>query len=93
MSKVQVDKELINRVKRIIIEFGSPTIAMSVLFEMLGYSQVNGIMWGVLLGVVSTVATEIGYEVTKLGSIWIIQKPLNKGTNCQKDNDDTGENK
>jgi hypothetical protein len=43
--------------------------------------------------VVSTVATEIGYEVTKLGSIWIIQKPLNKGTNCQKDNDDTGENK
>lgn len=78
MTKVQVDKELVLRIRRIIIEFGGPTIAMSALFEALGYQGLTGVMWGILLGSVSTVATEIGYEVTKLGSIWIIKKPESK---------------
>ena len=78
MTKVQVDKELVLRIRRIIIEFGGPTIAMSVLFEALGYQGLTGVMWGILLGSVSTIATEIGYEVTKLGSIWIIKKPESK---------------
>jgi hypothetical protein len=91
MPKIEIDKELINRTKRILIEFSSPTIAMSALFEALGYSGVNGILWGILLGVVSTVATEMGYEVSKLGTIWTINKKPD--TNPQKEGSDIGEKK
>ena len=88
---IQVDKELIARIKRILIEFGSPTIAMSALFEALGYQGLTGIWWAVLLGVISTVATELGFEVVKLGTIWVIKKPENKDTNTQKECSDKGE--
>jgi hypothetical protein len=99
MSKIIVDKNLNKRIKRILVEFGSPIIPMSVVFEYLGFSGITGIFYGILLGAVSMVAIELGYELVKLGTIWVIKKPfgsqivLNKGTNCQKDNDDTGENK
>ena len=84
MDKVQVDSELVKRIKRILIEFSSPTIAMSVLFEALGYQGLSGVMWGVLVGAVSVVATELGYEVTKLGTIWTINKPISKNNDSKE---------
>jgi hypothetical protein len=80
MPKIEFDKELHNRIKRILIEFSSPIVPMSVLFESLGFGGINGIFYGILLGAISMVAIEVGYEVSKLGNIWVITKP---GVNIQ----------
>jgi len=92
MAKIEINRELHKRIKRILIEFASPIIPMSALFESLGFSGINGVLYGILLGAVSMVAIEIGYEVSKLGNIWVIQKPTDKGTNPQKEDSDKKEN-
>ena len=99
MAKAEINKELHNRIKRILIEFSSPIIPMSVLFETLGFAGITGIFYGILLGAVSMVAIELGFEVVKLGTIWVIKKPfgsqiiLKSDTNPQKEDSDREENK
>lgn len=93
MTTIKIDKELVSRVKRILIEFGGPTIAMSALFEALGYQGLNGVLWGILLGVVSTIATELGYEVNKLGTIWTVRKPETKNTSTDTNQQKVGSDK
>jgi hypothetical protein len=94
MSKIVIDKNLNKRIKRVLVEFGSPIVPMSVVFEYLGFSGITGIFYGILLGAVSMVAVELGYELVKLGTIWVIKKPfgsqivLKNGTNSQKENSD-----
>jgi uncharacterized membrane protein len=88
MTKAEINKELHSRIKRIIIEFSSPIIPMSVLFEMLGYAGITGIFYGILLGAASMVAIELGFEVVKLGTIWVIKK---SDTNSQEENSDKEE--
>jgi uncharacterized membrane protein len=85
MSKIKIDKNLNSRIKRILIEFGSPIIPMSVVFDHLGFGGITGIFYGILLGAVSMLAIELGFEVVKLGTIWVIKKP---DTNHQKDGSD-----
>jgi hypothetical protein len=72
--KPQVDKELVVRIKRILIEAGAPMIPMSLLFEGLGYTGIVGVGWGVLVGVISAIAVEMGYEIDKFGKQIVIKK-------------------
>ena len=88
--KPQVNEELVKRVKRIIIEAGAPMIPMSLLFEGLGYTGIMGVAWGVLVGVISAVAIEMGYEIDKFGKQIVLKKT---GTNSQKGSSDKGEKK
>jgi uncharacterized membrane protein len=93
-KRPEVNTELIKRIRRIIIEAGAPMIPMSVLFEQLGYTGMVGVGWGVLVGVISAIAIEFGYEITKFGSQVVLKKTDSKqGTSRQKDDDDTGEKK
>ena len=55
------------RIRKLLVELGSPIIPLTVLFEALGFRGVTGIEWGILAGAVSAIATEMGYEVQKLG--------------------------
>jgi hypothetical protein len=50
-------------------------IPMSVLFAELGYTGLQGIYWGILSGVVSALAVELGFEVSKFGSQIVLKKP------------------
>ena len=50
-------------------------IPMSLLFEQLGYTGLQGIYWGILSGVVSALAVELGFEVSKFGSQIVLKKP------------------
>jgi len=63
MAKAKLTKNSTIRIKRILIEFSSPIIPMSVLFETLGFAGITGIFYGILLGAVSMVAIELGFEV------------------------------
>jgi hypothetical protein len=74
-KKPEINKALVNRVKRILLETGAPMIPMSLLFEQLGYTGLQGIYWGILSGVVSALAVELGFEVSKFGSQIVLKKP------------------
>ena len=89
-KKPQLDIAIVNRIKRILIEAGAPMIPMSLLFEQLGYTGITGIYWGVLMGVISGLAIEMGFEITKFGSQVVIKKP---DTNQQKADSDKGREK
>jgi len=71
---VKATPQLLERIKRIIIEAGSPIIPISAIFEALGYTGATGITWGILVGIVSAAAVELGYEVEKLGAILVLKK-------------------
>ena len=66
-------------------------IAMSLLFEQLGYTGLQGIYWGILSGVVSALAVELGFEVSKFGSQIVLKKPdtnsLEKESSDKKEKD------
>ena len=89
-KKPQLDIAIVNRIKRILIEAGAPMIPMSLLFEQLGYTGITGIYWGILMGVISGLAIEMGYEITKFGSQIVLTK---KDTNSQKVSSDKGREK
>ena len=88
--KPEVDEELLKRIRRVIIEAGAPMIPMSLLFEGLGYTGIMGVAWGILVGVISAIAIEMGYEIDKFGKQIVIKKP---DTNPQKEGSDIGEKK
>jgi hypothetical protein len=81
--KPEVNEELIKRIKRILLEAGAPMIPMSLLFEALGYTGIMGVAWGVLVGVISVIAVETGYEISKFGNQIVLKK---KDTKIDKDN-------
>lgn len=87
MAGVRIDPQVVARVKRILLEFGSPIIPISAVFQVLGYTGVNGVEWGLLVGSITTVAIEAGYEVVKLGPIFVIKKPNREVKPAASDND------
>ena len=90
-KKPEINKALVNHVKRILLETGTPMIPMSLLFEQLGYTGLQGIYWGILSGVVSALAVELGFEVSKFGSQIVLKKPntnsLEKESSDKKEKD------
>ncbi len=55
-----------------------PAIALSAVFEALGYTGVTGIGWGVLAGFIVSAAMEVGYDVREIGGRYILFR--NRGT-------------
>jgi hypothetical protein len=51
-----------------------PAIALSAVFEALGYTGVTGIGWGILAGFIVSVAIELGYDVREIGGRYIFFK-------------------
>jgi hypothetical protein len=51
-----------------------PAIALSAVFEALGYAGLTGIGWGVLAGFIVSVAIELGYEVREIGGRYLLFK-------------------
>ena len=76
--KPELNKELVIRIKRILIEAGAPMIPMSLLFEGLGLTGIVGVEWGVAAGAIGAIAIELGYELDKFGKQIVIKKPETK---------------
>jgi hypothetical protein len=60
------------RVVSILKRSPEPAIALSAVFEGLGYTGVTGIGWGVLAGFIVSVAMELGYDVREIGGRYIL---------------------
>jgi hypothetical protein len=75
LKKIELGKIDTGAIKKLIVEIGSPIIPLTLIFERLGFGGVTGIEWGILAGAVSALATEMGYEVQKLGrSVVLIRR-------------------
>ena len=72
---VDLKEEHISAIKRIITELGSPIIPLTLVFEGLGYQGTTGLEWGIITGIISAVAVELGYGVQKVSrSIVLVKK-------------------
>jgi hypothetical protein len=67
---ITLKKKLVSILKR----SPEPVIALSAIFEALGYTGITGIGWGILGGFVVSVAIELGYEVRQIGGRYILFK-------------------
>jgi hypothetical protein len=76
MSKriMDLDEKQIDTIKKIITEIGSPIIPLTLVFESIGYAGVTGLEWGIITGVISAVAVELGYRVQKLSRSIVLVK-------------------
>jgi hypothetical protein len=83
-KKPEINKALVNRVKRLLVEVSAPMIPMCVLFEELGYTGLQGIYYAILAGVIEGLAIELGFEITKFGSQIVLKKDSKSDTNQQK---------
>ena len=52
-----------------------PALALSVVFEAVGFSGLAGIGWGILAGIVASAAVELGYEIRQIGGRYFLFKP------------------
>ena len=75
MKKVELDKINSSAIKKLLIEFGSPIIPLTLIFEHLGFNGVTGLEWGIMAGAISALAIDMGYSVKRVGrSIVLIQE-------------------
>lgn len=75
MKKINLNKLEVRRIKRVIIEIGSPIIPLTLIFANLGFVGVTGVEWGILAGAIAAVADELGYIIEKSGrQIVLVQK-------------------
>ena len=81
LDLTRVDKETINKIKRVIIEFGAPIIPFTILFQNLGFAGVTGVDYGTLSGLITACAVELGYNVEKVGRFIILHKTTKGKTN------------
>jgi len=72
--KPELNVKLVERIKRILVETTAPMIPMSFFFDELGYKGATGIYWGILVGLISGLAIELGFEITKFGSQVVLKK-------------------
>jgi hypothetical protein len=61
-----------SRVVSVLKRSPEPAIALSAVFEALGYTGITGIGWGVLAGFIVSVAQELGYDVREIGGRYIL---------------------
>ncbi len=51
-----------------------PALALSAVFEAVGFEGLAGIGWGILAGIVISVAVELGYEIRQIGGRYFLFK-------------------
>ena len=76
MSKkiMDLDEKQIDIIRKVITEIGSPIIPLTLIFEGLGYAGVTGLEWGIITGIISAVAVELGYKMQKISRSIVLVK-------------------
>jgi len=71
---IQATRVLKERVITVLKRSPEPAIALSAIFQALGFSGLAGIGWGILAGIVASVAVELGYEIRQIGGRYFLFK-------------------
>ena len=81
----EVWKKIPLAIQRALETFGGSSIPLTAVFEELGYSGLTGLGWGILTGVVTSVALGLGYEVRRRRRVIYLQKAIKqKNTNMEE---------
>jgi len=67
------------KIKTVLKRSPEPALALSVIFEAVGFEGLAGIGWGILAGIVVSVAVEVGYETRQIGGRYFLFKSRKKG--------------
>jgi len=73
-TMIQSTRALREKVATVLKRSPEPALALSVIFETLGFSGLAGIGWGILAGIVASVAVELGYEIRQIGGRYFLFK-------------------
>ncbi len=76
---IQSTTVLKKRVITVLKRSPEPALALSVVFEAVGFSGLAGIGWGILAGIVASAAVELGYEIRQIGGRYFLFKPKSEG--------------
>ena len=76
---IQTTRVLKESVITVLKRSPEPVIALSAIFHALGFSGLAGIGWGILAGIVTSVAVELGYEIRQIGGRYFLFRQKSKG--------------
>jgi len=76
---IKTTRVLKERVITVLKRSPEPVIALSAIFHALGFSGLAGIGWGILAGIVTSVAVELGYEIRQIGGRYFLFRQKSKG--------------
>ncbi len=76
---IKTTKVLKERVMTVLKRSPEPAIALSAIFQALGFSGLAGIGWGILAGIVASVAVELGYEIRQIGGRYFLFRQKSEG--------------
>jgi hypothetical protein len=62
-----------------------PALALSAIFEAIGFSGLAGIGWGILAGIVVSASVELGYTIRQIGGRYFLFKPAEKAKVMEND--------
>ena len=82
---VQSTMVIRERVITVLKRSPEPALALSAIFEAIGFSGLAGIGWGILAGIVVSVAVELGYEVRQIGGRYFLFKQFGKAKVMKND--------
>jgi hypothetical protein len=72
---IQSTTVLRERVITVLKRSPEPALALSAIFEAVGFAGLAGIGWGILAGIVVSAAVELGYEIRQIGGRYFLFKP------------------
>jgi len=71
---IQTTKAVRQKIITILKRSPEPAIALSAIFQALGFAGLAGIGWGILAGIVASIAVELGYEIRQIGGRYFLFK-------------------
>ena len=71
---IQTTKVVRQKIITILKRSPEPAIALSAIFQALGFAGLAGIGWGILAGIVASIAVELGYEIRQIGGRYFLFK-------------------
>ncbi len=71
---IQSTTALRQKVVTVLKRSPEPALALSAVFEAVGFEGLAGIGWGILAGIIIAVAVELGYEIRQIGGRYFLFK-------------------
>jgi hypothetical protein len=71
---IQSTSLLREKVMTVLKRSPEPALALSAIFEAVGFEGLAGIGWGILAGIVVSVAVELGFEIRQIGGRYFLFK-------------------
>ncbi len=66
--------KLKEKIKTLLTRFGASMIPLTAVFEILGYSGMTGLGWGILSAIIVCIADDLGLQLVDVGGRYFLHK-------------------